>query len=133
MTEIPFNDMQAIEELFGAVASFDSRPDVGFAVGIIPRLARYVSGDPIKYFSVSSPSFNNPQILPDEPRAKSASCQVIGNPCFYRMDGTPPALANEQTLPVGAVFLLTGMPSIKGFTFVSTGIIASIIAVTYFD
>lgn len=131
-TELP-DEMQAYGELFGQVSAYDSRADVGYAVGIVPRIARRISGDPVKYFTATSPNFNVSATLPDDPRAKSALCQVVGAPCFFRLDGTPPALAGEQTLPVGTMFLLTGVPSIKGFTFTATGIVACIITVNYFD
>lgn len=131
-TQLP-TEAQALQELFGQIAAYDYRADVGYAVGIIPRLSRYLLGDPVKYFSVSSPNFSTPTVLPDDPRAKSAVIQVIGERCTYRLDGTTPALANEQILQIGTVVTLTGMPTIKGFVFQSVSLNTSVLAVTYFD
>ncbi len=132
MSSMP-DEAAALAELFTQVPAFDFRPDVGYAIGVIPRLARYLLGDPVKYFNVSSANFNTPVTLPDDPRAKSAVLQVIGQACFYRTDGTIPATSNEQTIPAGSIVTLTGMPTIKGFVFSAVSISTCFIAVTYYD
>ena len=132
MTEMG-SELEYAETLWDRVSAFDSRPDIGSAVGLADRLARYIGGDPIVYTSATSASFNAPTLLPDEPRARSALIHVTGAACFYRLDGTVPATSGEQTLPVGTVIYLTGQPSIKGLIFMAVGITACKLTVTYFD
>jgi hypothetical protein len=132
MTEMA-SELEGMESLFDRPAAFDSRPDIGNAVGIIERLARYLTGDPLTYQTATSANTTSPTVLPDEPRARSAVIQVISGSLFYRMDGSVPGAANEQSMAPGTIATLTGMASIKGFIFISTSATPCKISINYYD
>lgn len=122
-----------VESLFDSRPVFDSREDIGAMTGYVERALRYFAGDPIRIVQVTSASFNAPQGLPDESRARSALVHITGAPCFYGTDGTSPVLTNGQTVPVGTIFTLTGQPTLRGFQFAAIALVACIANVTFYD
>lgn len=104
---------------------------VGIGGGLLIRLARFLGGDPVIPVSVTAPALTNAQ-LPDDVRAESATLQVTGNPCNYRMDGGT-VLATDAVLQVGTFITLTGHPSIQSFRFAGTAAGASTLTGSYFD
>jgi len=93
----------------------------------------YFMGNPIRSIQVQSANSATPVTLPDESRAMTASCQVLGAPIIYRPDGTVPNPALDQTLPVGTIITLTGIESIKAFVFAASAAIQATLAVNYYD
>ena len=93
---------------------------VGAVGGLVVRLARFLGGDPITSFLVTSANPGAPAFLPDSPGALSATFVVQGNPISYTLDTSAPVNGTSPSLPVGTVITLTGLPSIKAFQFAST-------------
>lgn len=127
------NELSALELAYDQRQVFDSRPDIGPTEGLLERFMRYLQGNPISYQRVTSPISTQPETLPAESRARVAVCTVLNAACFYRTDGSNPAGAPEQSLPVGAIVYLYGQASINGFIFTAVGTAASTLAVTYYD
>ena len=126
-------ELSALEDWEDTRQGFDTRADIGPTQGIADRLLRYLQGNPISYQRVTSANFSSPQTLPNVAGARSVILQVIGAPCFYRVDGGSPLTNNEQTLPVGTNVTLIGQETIQGFIFIATGIQGCTVAATYYD
>lgn len=131
MTTPPYDEI--VSELVDQAPTFASRTDIEERVGLIARMLRYFQGNPVKYFQVSSVNSATPTVLPDDPRARSAYCVVLGAPIIYRTDGTNPTPALDQTLPVNSIITLTGFESIKGFVFAAAAAVQATLTVNYYD
>jgi hypothetical protein len=99
--------------------NFVGQEHVGILGSLLMRLARFLGGDPSAPISVTSTGTGNPQLLPDNTPALSAVLHVTGNNIIYRMDGQPPAIANDPVIQVGSIITITGRPSLRGFQFAS--------------
>lgn len=86
---------------------------------LLLRLARFLGGDPMVPINVTSTGAANTQVLPDAPGAQSAVVQVSGAGISYRVDGGDPASGGGVSVAAGSYITLTGIPTIKGFRFVS--------------
>ena len=123
-------DQRALQVLAKA---FISQEGVDVLGDIILRLARFLGGDPAGPISVTSTGVANTQILPDLPGVQSAVVQVSGNGINYRTDGGDPGVGGGVFVPVNSYITLTGVPTIKGFRFVSAVAGNATLNGTYYD
>jgi hypothetical protein len=98
--------------------NFVGQEHVGIFGSLLIRLARFLGGDPSLQVAVTSTGIGNTQTLPDNTPALSAVLTVAGSAINYRMDGAPPTV-NDPLIPLGSIITITGVPSLKGFTFAS--------------
>ena len=113
--------------------SFSGQENAGPLAGLLLRLARFLGGDPTTPINVTSTGTANTQGLPDSPGAQSAVVQVGGAGISYRLDGGDPANGGGVIVLAGSNLELTGIPTIKGFRFVSASAAPSTVIGTFFD
>lgn len=112
--------------------AFTGQEGTDVAGGLVERAARYLSGDPAGNIFATSPNFTVPSILPDLPGVKSALVYVDNSSINARWDGSVPVADSDFFIPQGSYIILTGVPSIKGFQFVSVGLAAANLFGCYF-
>jgi hypothetical protein len=130
-----------LAELFGANpqdrASIydvdDPRPERGSMVPLYTRLMRAFAGDPCSYYSVPSTGPTNIQELTNVPGARQFVGYVSGGNIIYRVDGTPPAAAGDQTIQEGSTITITGKPTMLGFQWAAQTTGGAQIYGTYYD
>ncbi len=91
----------------------------GGRLPLLSRMMRYFGGDPAAYFTVTSATSAAVTALPDHPYAESAHFYVSDNSLFYRVDGGNPVVNADFFVAQGSIVTLTGLPTIKGFRFIS--------------
>ena len=78
-------------------------------------------GDPAGVANATSPNSTTPAVLPDLPGVKSVFLYVSDSNCFVRTDGKPPTVNADLFVAQGSYIILTGVPTIKGFSFIASG------------
>jgi hypothetical protein len=111
----------------------DPRAGRGTMVPLYTRMMRYFAGDPVSYQALVSTGTGNVQVLPDYPDVRQVVAYVAGNDILYRVDGGIPNPAGDQRIQQGSTITLTGMPTIKGFQFVSAVAGNATLFCTYYD
>lgn len=132
MTEIP-GELSELELWTDQRSRFDSRTDVGPMTGIAERLMRFLQGDPISDFTVTSTGTGDFHTVPVSDSARSVTFQVITNTIVYRLAGTTPNTGVERTAIAGTIITLYGQPSMFGFQFASSVAGNASISGTFFD
>lgn len=132
VTEIP-GELSELELWTDQRSRFDSRADVGPMTGIAERLMRFLQGDPISDFTVTSTGTADFHTVPVSDSARSVTFQVITNTIVYRLAGTTPNTGVERTAIAGTIITLYGQPSMFGFQFASSVAGNASISGTFFD
>lgn len=111
----------------------DPRPERGTMVPLYTRWMRFLQGDPCGYASYTSTGLTAPTGLTAIPAgARCAVAYVSGGNIVYRVDGTIPTSAADQTIQEGSTITITGRPTMMGFQF--CGVSESVtLYVTYYD
>jgi hypothetical protein len=111
----------------------DPRPERGTMIPLYTRLMRFLQGDPIQYqVATSTGPANAVQLGGNYAGARSCVIYVAGGSVIYRVDGTPPAAAGDQTIQEGSTVTLTGKPTMLGFVFAGSAGAVTLYA-TYYD
>lgn len=111
----------------------DPRAERGTMVPLYTRLMRAFQGDPISYGTLTSTGTGNVQGLENVADARSCVIYVAGNSIIYRVDGTAPNPAGDQTIQQGSTVTITGKPTMLGFQFASAVAGNATIYFTYYD
>lgn len=93
----------------------------GGRLPLLQRMMRAYGGDPALYLTATSANTAAVTALPDHPYAETAHFYVSDNSLFYRTDAGNPVANADFFVPQGSVIELTGLPTIKGFRFISAG------------
>jgi hypothetical protein len=128
---------------FDATSTIDARlseaATAGLALSRLPplaalyrRLAYAFQGDPCGDINAVSTGPTDVHGLPDNVVAVSAVIYVAGGAIIYRVAGTPPAAAGDQTVLAGSTIELTGQATIKGFLFAGAAGAVTLFG-TYYD
>jgi hypothetical protein len=111
----------------------DPRPERGTMVPLYTRLMRSFPGDPCYYQAVTSTGPTSIQGLSNIVGARQAVVYVAGGNIIYRVDGSAPNAAGDQTVQEGSTMILTGKPTILGFQFASAVLGNATLYVTHYD
>lgn len=124
--------LTVLHNLVDQLQGFSSRPDIGIETGLIERMIRFYTGDPIVKVAVTSTFFGDQHGIPNISDATSCIIHVAGNDIFYTVDGTSPNPAGDSLIQAGSIVTLTGVKTITGFQFISTAGNSATLFITYY-